>query len=88
MNRATIALVGSSALILAGAISIEEAFNAVDIDTIILLFSMMVLNINLRLSGFFNIITSKVISIARTPCQFLGLFIITDTLNSFLISSL
>jgi len=82
MNRATIALVGSSALILAGAISIEDAFNAVDINTIILLFSMMVLNINLRLSGFFNIITSKVICIAKTPRQFLGLVIFSSGILS------
>jgi len=82
MNRATIALVGSSALILAGAISIEDAFNAVDINTIILLFSMMVLNINLRLSGFFNIITSKVIGIAKTPRQFLGLVIFSSGILS------
>ena len=82
MNRATIALVGSSSLILAGAISIEDAFNAVDINTIILLFSMMVLNINLRLSGFFNIITSKVISIAKTPRQFLGLVIFSSGILS------
>jgi len=82
MNRATIALVGSSALILAGAISIEDAFNAVDINTIILLFSMMVLNINLRLSGFFNIITSRVIGIANTPRQFLGLVIFSSGILS------
>jgi len=82
MNRATIALIGSSALIVAGAISIEDAFNAVDINTIILLFSMMVLNINLRLSGFFNIITSKVIGIAKTPRQFLGLVIFSSGILS------
>ena len=84
MNRSTIAFVGSSALIIIGALTIDEAFRAIDINTIILLFSMMVLNINLRLSGFFKIITSKIISLARTPKQLLALIIFSSGLLSAL----
>ncbi len=84
MNRSTIALVGATALILIGALTIDEAFRAIDINTIILLFSMMVLNINLRLSGFFKIITSKIISFARTPRQLLALIIFSSGLLSAL----
>ena len=84
MNRSTIALVGATALILIGALTIDEAFRAIDINTIILLFSMMVLNINLRLSGFFKIITSKIISLAKTPRQLLALIIFSSGLLSAL----
>ena len=84
MNRSTIALVGATALILIGALTIDEAFRAIDINTIILLFSMMVLNINLRLSGFFKIITSKIIAFARTPRQLLALIIFSSGLLSAL----
>jgi len=84
MNRSTIALVGATALILIGALTIDEAFRAIDINTIILLFSMMVLNINLRLSGFFKIITSKIISLAKTPKQLLALIIFSSGLLSAL----
>ncbi|HCY76972.1 MAG TPA: anion transporter [Ignavibacteriales bacterium] len=84
MNRSTIALVGATALILIGALTIDEAYRAIDINTIILLFSMMVLNINLRLSGFFKIITSKIIAFARTPRQLLALIIFSSGLLSAL----
>jgi Na+/H+ antiporter NhaD/arsenite permease-like protein len=84
MNRSTIALVGSTLLLIIGALTIDEAFRAIDINTIILLFSMMVLNINLRLSGFFKIITSKIISLARTPKQLLALIIFSSGLLSAL----
>jgi Na+/H+ antiporter NhaD/arsenite permease-like protein len=84
MNRSTIALVGSTCLIIIGALTLDEAFRAIDINTIILLFSMMVLNINLRLSGFFKIITSKIISLAKTPKQLLALIIFSSGLLSAL----
>lgn len=84
MNRSTIALVGATALMILGALTVEDAFKAIDIQTIILLFSMMVLNINLRLSGFFKIITSKIISFAKTPRQLLALIIFSSGLLSAL----
>lgn len=84
MNRATIALVGATALIIIGALNLEDAYKAIDINTIILLFSMMILNINLRLSGFFKIITSKIISLANTPKQLLALIIFSSGLLSAL----
>lgn len=75
MNRATIALVGATALVIINNLSLEEAAKLVDINTIMLLFAMMVLNINLRLSGFFNIIANRIIRIAETPQQLLALVI-------------
>lgn len=38
MNRSTIALVGATALMIIGALTVEDAFKAIDIQTIILLF--------------------------------------------------
>ncbi len=75
MNRATIALVGATILVLINDFPLEEAAKLIDINTIILLFAMMILNINLRLSGFFNIIANRIIRIARTPKQLLALII-------------
>jgi len=71
LNRATIALVGASLLIIAKRITLEEAYHAIDYNTIALLFAMMVLNINLRLAGFFNIVSARIIRFARTPKQLL-----------------
>ncbi len=47
MNRATIALVGSSFLIALGVLNVQEAWQAIDPSTIIFLLSMMVVNANL-----------------------------------------
>jgi Na+/H+ antiporter NhaD/arsenite permease-like protein len=75
MNRATIALVGATALIAIGVIPLERAFRAVDGNTIVLLFAMMVLNVNLRIAGFFHLVTSRVVRFARTPRRLLALVI-------------
>lgn len=78
MNRATIALVGATVVVLLGAITLEQAYRAVDWSTIVLLFSMMVLNINLRLAGFFRIVSARVIGVARTPRQLLFMIVLAS----------
>ncbi len=75
MNRATIALVGATLLVVIGALGLEDAFRAVDWNTILLLFGMMVLNVNLRAAGFFQIVTSRVLRLARTPRRLLALLL-------------
>src|SRR3954454_23101844 len=50
MNRATIALVGAAALIAVHAIDEKQAFAAIDLGTLMLLFAMMIINVNLRLA--------------------------------------
>lgn len=75
MNRATIAIVGAVAVVLVGGLSFDEAIQAVDAHTIALLFAMMVVNVNLRLAGFFHVLNTRILSIARTPRQLLLLVI-------------
>ena len=75
MNRATIALVGATFLVALGLLTLEEAYRAIDWNTILLLFGMMVLNVNLRSAGFFHLVTAKVVQFARTPRQLLALIV-------------
>ncbi len=75
MNRATIALVGATVLVALGALTLEQAYAAIDWNTLVLLFGMMVLNVNLRAAGFFELVTSKVVKHARTPRRLLGLLV-------------
>ncbi len=75
MNRATIALVGAAILVIIGAINEEKALHALDMGTILLLAAMMVINANLRMAGFFNVISSGVLRLAKTPRIFLALVI-------------
>ena len=76
MNRATIALTGAILLIVLGAISLEDAFAALDLNTLALLFGMMVLNIHLRQAGFFQLVAQRVVQWACTPWQLLGLVVL------------
>lgn len=82
MNRATIALVGATLLIALGALTLDEAYQAVDWNTILLLFGMMVLNVNLRTSGFFHLVTAHVLARAHTPRRLLALLVVTSGLLS------
>lgn len=84
MNRATIALIGAVVLILINAISFERALLAVDLNTILLLFSMMVINSNLKIAGFFNKTTQFVLEYASTPIRLLFLV----TFSSGILSAL
>lgn len=84
MNRATIALVGGTALIATGAISLEQAYASLDLDTLVLLFAMMIINVNLRLAGFFRQVGRGVIRWARTSRQLLALVIFSAGILSAL----
>lgn len=67
MNRATIALVGSAFLIALGALSLQEAWQAIDANTIVFLLSMMVVNANLAYAGFFRRSLLLILSLTRSP---------------------
>lgn len=67
MNRASIALVGAVGLVVMGALTEEQALHAIDLETILLLGAMMVINVNLRLSGFFGWVAAFTVRRARTP---------------------
>ncbi|WGV26652.1 anion transporter [Halotia branconii] len=67
MNRATIALVGSAFLIALGTLNLQEAWQAIDANTIVFLLSMMVVNANLFYAGFFWRSLSVLLSFTRSP---------------------
>lgn len=78
MNRATIALTGATALIVLGALTLEEAYAALDLDTLTLLFAMMILNVNLRRAGFFGVVGEWVMGHAHSTRQLLALMIVAS----------
>ena len=67
IDRAGVALVGAGLMLTCGVLSLEDAYKAVDPDTITLLLGMMILVANLRLSGFFALFTNWVAEHAKTP---------------------
>ncbi len=82
MNRATIALTGAVILILFGALSLTNAYATLDLNTLTLLFAMMVLNAHLRRGGFFEVVAQWVVRWAHSPAQLLALIILVAGLFS------
>lgn len=84
MNRAGVALVGASLLVLLGALDLEEAWRALDPSTLVFLFGVMVLNAHLGYAGFFGWVAEGLWKRARTPFALLVLL----SLGSGLLSAL
>src|SRR6202795_2584740 len=75
IDRAGAALLGGSLMVATGVLSLEEAYRAIDFNTIVLLLGMMIVVANLRLSGFFRIITRWIAAYVRRPITLLGMVI-------------
>ena len=87
IDRAGIALVGAGLMVASGALSIEDAYKAVDLDTITLLLGMMIVVASLRLSGFFAVANAWVIARARRPLILLAAIVsISGIFSAFLVN--
>ena len=67
IDRAGVALVGAGLMVASGVLSLEDAYKAIDLDTITLLLGMMIVVASLRLSGFFVLATTWVVEHANRP---------------------
>jgi Na+/H+ antiporter NhaD/arsenite permease-like protein len=59
-------------MIACGVLDLEHAYAAIDYDTIILLFGMMIVVANLRLSGFFSAVAAWLVEHAHRPIVLLA----------------
>jgi Na+/H+ antiporter NhaD/arsenite permease-like protein len=70
-----------------GVLSLDQAYRAIDFDTIALLLGMMIVVANLRLAGFFRLATNFVVARARHPLVLLAaLVLVTGSLSAFLVN--
>ncbi len=67
LDRTGIALLGAIVLVSVGALSLEEAWNAIHAPTLILLFAFMVISAQLRLGGFYTWVTYRLGALPLTP---------------------
>src|SRR6202790_4104926 len=87
IDRAGIALVGAGLMVASGALPLEDAYKAVDLDTITLLLGMMIVVAGLRLSGFFAVANAWVMAHARRPLILLGAVVATSgVFSAFLVN--
>ena len=90
VDRTGAAIIGASLMIGFDVLSMEEAFRSINYETILLLFGMMIVVANLRLSGFFAVVSSRVVRHAHRPfvllvaivlvAGFFSAFFVNDTM--------
>jgi Na+/H+ antiporter NhaD/arsenite permease-like protein len=87
LDRAGAALVGASLMVGFGILPLDDAYRAIDFDTITLLIGMMIVVANLRLSGFFRLANGWVVTRARHPLLLLAaVVLVTGSLSAFLVN--
>jgi Na+/H+ antiporter NhaD/arsenite permease-like protein len=87
IDRAGIALVGAVAMLGSGVLDLRDAAKAVDYETLILLFGMMIVVAYLRLSGFFALATGRISERFASPRALLAVTIgLSGVLSAFLVN--
>jgi Na+/H+ antiporter NhaD/arsenite permease-like protein len=82
VDRTGAAIIGASLMVATRVLSLDEAYQAIHLDTIVLLFGMMIVVANLRLSGFFAVVAEWTLEHARHPITLLAATAITAAVLS------
>ncbi len=91
MDRAGIALVGATLMLVTGMLTFAEAVSpeSIDYKTLALLFGMMIVTAFLRLSGCFNRLADAALRRIRTPMELLAVTTgLSGILSAFLINDI
>lgn len=75
LDRTGVALLGAITIVGSGALTLEEAAQAVHLPTILLLFSFMVISAQMRLGGFYTWVTRRVAALDAGPAALLAVVI-------------
>jgi Na+/H+ antiporter NhaD/arsenite permease-like protein len=87
LDRAGAALIGASLMVASGALTLPEAYRAIDPATLTLLLGMMIIVANLRFSGFFGLAALAIARNARHPVLLLlGVIAVSGALSAFLVN--
>lgn len=78
LDRTAAAFCGAVAMVLAGALTLSDAYKAIDWNTLIFLLGMMIIVAHFQVSGVFDWIAINVSSVARTRLQLLVILVLTS----------
>jgi len=78
VDRTGAAVIGAALMIGVGVLTPQQAYAAVNLDTIALLFGMMIVAANLRLSGFFGLVSAWVVRHVRRPIWLLSAIVVVS----------
>jgi Na+/H+ antiporter NhaD/arsenite permease-like protein/uncharacterized membrane protein (UPF0127 family) len=84
IDRPAGALVGAVLMVVFGVLTLDQAFQAIDMRTLLLLLGMMVITVYLRAAGFFELIADRMLSLSRTPLQLMAFIALTSGILSAL----
>ncbi|MCU1275791.1 MAG: Citrate transporter, partial [Bryobacterales bacterium] len=82
VDRTGAAIIGATLMVAVNVLTVPEAVEAINTDTILLLFGMMIVVANLRLSGFFALVTEWVVEHAHRPLVLLASIVAVSGLFS------
>jgi len=85
LNRPAAALLGTVLMVACGILTPEQAYRAVDYDTLVLLLGMSLISAYLYLAGFFDWTADWVLKTARTPQRLLLYLILPSGILSALL---
>jgi Na+/H+ antiporter NhaD/arsenite permease-like protein len=87
IDRTGAAIIGASFMVGVNALSLDEAYRAINFDTIILLFGMMIVVANLQLSGFFSLVAERVVEHANRPLLLLiAIVLVSGVFSAFFVN--
>ncbi len=78
VDRTGAAIIGAALMLAANVLTVQEAYAAIDYDTILLLFGMMIVVANLRLAGFFALVSAWVVDHTHRPLLLLGAIVLVS----------
>jgi len=87
LNRPAAALLGTVLMVVAGVMTPEQAYRAVDYNTLVLLLGMMLISAYLSLAGFFDWSADWILQVAKTPQRLLlYLILVSGVLSALLVN--
>ncbi|MBK8178241.1 MAG: anion transporter [Planctomycetes bacterium] len=89
LDRSGIALLGGLALVAFGVLTPAEAWNAIDVPTIALLFGLMVVSAQFRLAGFYSALTRRLAAAEMSAERLLLCVVLTSgALSALLVNDI
>ncbi len=85
LDRAGIVVLGAIAMLAFGCVSLKQAVDSVNFQSILMLFSLMVIASQLHFAGFYHQVAGKISGFLDKPALFLGMLMIASgVLSAFL----
>jgi len=84
IDRVGILILGAIGMVAFGVVTTESAFRSIDLSTILLLYSLMIISAQFRIGGFYSWIASRIVMLSGRP----QLLLLTSMLTSAFLSGL